>query len=253
MISAQQGQGSDQRQAYRPGYEIAAEQILAYIAGQGLQPGHRLPTEQQLCEILHVSRSVTREAVKVLSALGRITVRKGAGLFVADGLGIGISGGSAVSFQPADMAHVEMLFDFRLTIESEAARRAAECASPPEVKTIREAAERTVAAAQVENFATFRTADEEFHRSIGAASHNMFIAGTVDQITQLKRQVLTIGLRGSASGSLSAAAQQHIDIALAISTGDSASAAAAVGRHIEIARSQFQERIRARLSELVGS
>lgn len=238
-----------ERGAYRPGYEIAAERILAYIAEQEMRAGDRLPTETQLCEILQVSRSVTREAVKVLSALGRINVRKGAGLFVSDGRGLAAP---ATAFQPSDLNHMKMMFDFRLTVEPEAAGRAAECASPLEVKAARTAAERSVESAGADDFDAFRAADEDFHRAIGAASHNILLSGAVDQITQLKRQVLTIGLRGSASGSLTAAAEQHLQIIEAIGSGDPERAAEAMAKHIVIARSQFQDRITARLRDLVG-
>src|SRR6266403_1202374 len=68
---------------YRPGYELVAEQLLNYIAQENLLPGDRLPTEQGLAEILGATRNVTREAVKVLAAIGRLSVRKGAGIFVA--------------------------------------------------------------------------------------------------------------------------------------------------------------------------
>jgi GntR family transcriptional repressor for pyruvate dehydrogenase complex len=38
------------RTSYRPGYELVAEQLLAYIAEQDLRPGDRLPTEKGLAE-----------------------------------------------------------------------------------------------------------------------------------------------------------------------------------------------------------
>lgn len=236
---------------YRPGYEIAAERILAYIVDQGMAPGDRLPTEQRLCEILEVSRSVGREAVKVLSALGRINVRKGAGLFVADGPGMRVSGLEA-GFQPANLDHVLMLFEFRLTVETKAAELAAESASPAEVRTISTAAAQSRDAASADDFTAFRAADVEFHSAVAAASHNMFLASAVDQIARLKRQVLTIGLRGSASGSLVAAGEQHIEISDAIAAGDPKAAEAAMAKHVKIARTQFQDGIKNRLMELVN-
>lgn len=237
-------------QDYKPGYEIAAEQILAYIAEQGLGPGDRLPTEQQLCNILNVSRSVGREAVKVLSALGRVNVRKGAGLFVADGPSLSVSG-LETTFQPADLDHVEMLFEFRLTIEPKAARLAAIVASPAEVRAVARAADRSREVAEDDDFPAFRGADLEFHGAVAVGAHNMFLVAAVDQIARLKRQVLTIGLRGAASGSLLAAAEQHIQIASAIAAGDPERADAAMAEHVKIARTQFRDGIRNRLMELV--
>src|SRR5437899_1552918 len=57
--------------AYRPGYELVAEQILQLIAESQLRPGDRLLTENELASRLGTSRTVVREAVKILSAIGR--------------------------------------------------------------------------------------------------------------------------------------------------------------------------------------
>ncbi|WP_331772663.1 GntR family transcriptional regulator [Embleya sp. NBC_00888] len=70
--------------AYRPGYEVAAERILEYVVGAELQPGGRLPTEKDLADEVGTSRTVVREAVKILSGLGRLSVRKGRGIHVAE-------------------------------------------------------------------------------------------------------------------------------------------------------------------------
>ena len=73
---------------YRPGYELIAEQILQLIAESRLQPGDRMPTEKELAGRLSASRTVVREAIKILSAIGRVRVQKGSGLYVADDEGL---------------------------------------------------------------------------------------------------------------------------------------------------------------------
>ncbi|WP_143676226.1 GntR family transcriptional regulator, partial [Streptomyces milbemycinicus] len=55
--------GSDQRRDYRPGYEVVAERILEFIAEARLVAGDRLPTENDLAQMLNTSRAVVREAV----------------------------------------------------------------------------------------------------------------------------------------------------------------------------------------------
>ncbi|MPZ16167.1 MAG: GntR family transcriptional regulator, partial [Chloroflexi bacterium] len=94
---------------YRPGYEIAAERILSYVAQERLRPGDRMPTEKDLSELLEVSRTVTREALKVLAALGRVSVRKGAGIYVAEPSGLAAQQ-SWNLFLPADADQVRLLF-----------------------------------------------------------------------------------------------------------------------------------------------
>jgi len=119
---------------------LVAERLLQYIAEENLRQGDRLPTEQGLAEILGTTRNVVREAVKVLAAMGRLSVQAGR----RDLRRLGRRGAredELAHFQPTDMEHVLMLLDYRRLIESENARRAASIANPVEVRAIRQSAE----------------------------------------------------------------------------------------------------------------
>lgn len=59
-----------------------AQRIKELVLHQGLLPGDPLPTETELCELLGVSRSSVREAVRTLSTLDIVEVRHGRGTFV---------------------------------------------------------------------------------------------------------------------------------------------------------------------------
>lgn len=59
-----------------------AQRIKELVLRQGLHPGDALPTETELCELLGVSRSSVREAVRTLSTLDIVEVRHGRGTFV---------------------------------------------------------------------------------------------------------------------------------------------------------------------------
>lgn len=56
--------------------------IKELIVERGLRPGDSLPTEIELCELLGVSRTSVREAVKTLATLDIVDVRHGHGTFV---------------------------------------------------------------------------------------------------------------------------------------------------------------------------
>lgn len=60
------------------GLEVARTLKTAIAAGQ-LVPGDRLPAERALAERLGVSRSSLRDALKVLSGLGLLEVRRNQG------------------------------------------------------------------------------------------------------------------------------------------------------------------------------
>ncbi|WP_285727184.1 FadR/GntR family transcriptional regulator [Psychromicrobium xiongbiense] len=234
---------------YRPGYQIATQKILEYIQAHELKVGDRLPTERQLAEIIGVSHAVAREAVKVLFAVGKISVRKRAGLFVAEPDSTSVLQPDAI-FLPSDPGQVRQLFEYRALIEGQAAQLAAVRATPPRITAIKDYARLSSEAAASGDFAQFRSADQHFHDSIAAASGNMFIAGAATAINGLKKDVLHIGLHDSASGSMVDAAQQHDRIAEAIARGDSDAALALSLEHIEIAKSQYLSRITAILQSM---
>src|SRR5690349_11646353 len=112
-VTAQDEDGSRRVGSYRPGYERVAEQILELIADSGLRPGDRMPTENDLAARVGTSRTVVREAVKILSAIGRVSVQKGRGLYVADDQGMLGSTRWGGFFLPTDLDHVYMIFEFR--------------------------------------------------------------------------------------------------------------------------------------------
>jgi DNA-binding FadR family transcriptional regulator len=99
--------------AYRPRYELAAEQIRQLIGHLALQPGDRMPTEKELAIRLGTSRTVVRDAVKILSATGQVSVQKGRGLYVAGGEGILGASRWGGFFAPTNLDHIFMLFEFR--------------------------------------------------------------------------------------------------------------------------------------------
>ena len=62
--------------------EIAQQQLRQAILGGTFRPGSQLPTEAELCEMLGVSRTVVREALRVLEDEGLVARRHGVGTFV---------------------------------------------------------------------------------------------------------------------------------------------------------------------------
>ncbi|MFI6098091.1 FadR/GntR family transcriptional regulator [Lentzea sp. NPDC051213] len=235
---------------YRPGYEVVAEQLLAYIAEHDLRPGDRLPTEKGLAEELGTTRNVTREAVKVLAAIGRLTVRKGAGIFVASVANPADE--QLVHYQPTDMEHVLMLLDYRRLIEGETARRASELATPVQVRAIRGHADQSGVAARAGDASGFAAADAAFHDAVSEAARNVFLQSGVTNARRFAGQSDVLLFHGDVPGSLEAAAAQHIAIAEAIAGGDPDRAAVLMTEHVDTTRHQFERRIRDRVFNLPG-
>src|SRR2546423_14146622 len=79
-----------------------------------------MPTETDLAAPLGASRTVIREALKILSAIGRVRAQKGRGLYVADDEGMLGSSRWGAFFLPTDLDHILMLFEFRRVPETPA-------------------------------------------------------------------------------------------------------------------------------------
>lgn len=64
-------------------YEIVMDHIKNQILNQELSLGEMLPPERELSENLGVSRNSVREALKILSVVGVISSRQGAGNYIS--------------------------------------------------------------------------------------------------------------------------------------------------------------------------
>ena len=144
------------------------ERIAAEIRSGRLEPGARLPTEQELMAAMGVSRTVVREAVSALRAEGLVTTRQGSGAFVA-------ADASRVPFRidPEGLSSIGDVLDvmeLRLAIEVEAAALAAERITPERLAPIGRALRAFEAAVNRGEGAI--PEDFAFHRTIAAASGN---------------------------------------------------------------------------------
>jgi GntR family transcriptional regulator len=62
--------------------DVAQQELRQAITRGTYRPGSQLPTEAELCEMLSVSRTVVREALRVLEDDGLVARRHGVGTFV---------------------------------------------------------------------------------------------------------------------------------------------------------------------------
>src|SRR5208283_3499382 len=112
-------------------YEVVAQQIERLIQ-EKLKPGDKLPSEREMAELLQVSRSSIRDAIRGLELMGLVEPRQGAGTIVRE-----ISADTLVNpFATAlkqRQALVSELLDFRKMLEPPLAARAATHASPEEI------------------------------------------------------------------------------------------------------------------------
>src|SRR3984885_1486321 len=117
-------------------YEEVAKQIERLILKK-LKPGDKLPSERELAEMLQVSRSSIRDAIRGLELVGLVEPRQGAGTIVRE-----LSAETLVNpFATALKQRKEMvseLLDFRKMLEPPLAARAATHAGEDEIAEMEE-------------------------------------------------------------------------------------------------------------------
>ena len=151
-----------------PAYMHIAQRIRRAIQLGQYARGDRLPSEGQLVEQLGFSRVTVREAIRHLEGEGYIETRRGAkgGLFVKRRQATRATQLSALR---AEWPAIENFFEYRIAVESRAARLAAARCEDRHLARLDEA---LAAFRQVGQSSDFRRADSEFHLAIADASAN---------------------------------------------------------------------------------
>ena len=211
------------------------EQLKQYILSGAVGLGERLPSERALADALGVGRYSVREALKVLEAVGLLQSRVGDGTFLATNTGASFGRILGLSLATWGGAMMEIL-DARMMIEAEAARAAADRATPAELKQIERELHAMSAAADVR---AYLRADMRFHRCIGTASHNAIISQFVDNLADLLEEVM----QESRSDSLPTQAEgggTHQEIFDAIASHDADAAGELMRSHIRFSSEVWQ-------------
>ena len=177
-----------------------AQELGKRIVGGEFLPGDALPSEADLSADLEVSRTVVREALKVLTAKGLIRSRPRVGPVVQPRHSWERLDSDVLAWSTQDAeqlkAFLDQLTEVRRIIEPDAGRLAATRATPDELRHIAT----TFAAMEdaVTDPSAFLTHDLAFHEAIVQAAHNDVLLGlllTLRKGLVASRQVSTGTLR----------------------------------------------------------
>ena len=208
-------------------YEEVAKQIERLILRK-LKPGDKLPSERELAELLQVSRSSIRDAIRGLELVGLVEPRQGAGTIVRERSADSAANPFANALKRRQNLVTELL-DFRKMLEPPLAARAATHASADEISEMEEILQRQEKTQKQGEPAIAE--DAEFHYSIALASGNSVVLKVIDTLMDLLRDTReqSLQVEGRAEKSLAG----HRRILSAIKRRDAEAAKAAMRRHIE--------------------
>lgn len=208
-------------------YEDVARQIERLILKK-LRPGDKLPSERELAEILSVSRSSIRDAIRSLELAGMVEPRQGAGTIVKEVTSNSLANPLANALKRKEELMGELL-DFRRILEPPLAGRAATHASSEEISEMEDILERQEH--KLRKGESTIIEDSEFHYAVAMASGNSVVLKVLDILMDLLRETRERSLQVEGRPQKSLAG--HRRILTAIKRHDAEAAKAAMRRHIE--------------------
>jgi DNA-binding FadR family transcriptional regulator len=212
------------------------------IVNGELEPGDTLPDNGSVDEAA-VSRTVVREAIKVLAAKGLVEARPKVGTRVRPRRDWNLLDPDVLAWQieaGPDARFLEQALELRRMIEPAAARLAAERATDEQVAALYEAYREMAAAG--DDLDAFMEPDLRFHRVMLEACRNELLEHMNEIFTAVLRTVFAYS--SSSSRSYPKAARRHRAIARAIDARDPDAAEQAVLRLIDDTRKNLASALR---------
>ncbi|MGI9116851.1 MAG: FadR/GntR family transcriptional regulator [Gaiellales bacterium] len=213
-------------------FEQTVERLGRAIRMGLLAPGEQLPSERDLAQLLALSRSTVREALRVLQESGYLEARRGrgGGTFVSETLPSDDARPPEDGVRDLRGAELAALLRYRRVLEMGAAELAAERSTPADRERLAELVDE-MGGYHLSDYGTYRGLDSRFHIMLAG------IAGTTDLVTSVTdaqaalSDVLNAVPRSEESMINSQA--QHRRILAALEARDRDAARVAMREHLE--------------------
>jgi GntR family transcriptional repressor for pyruvate dehydrogenase complex len=202
--------------------------ITRQIAEGKIKPGDRIPGERTLSEMLNVSRTSIRQALKALEFMGVLNIQHGTTTTLN-------TSSAHLFINPLKYMSllynmdIQELFDARKPIEVELAKKAAAHAAPGDIERMEQCL--TKAEENLDKPDVYLYTEKEFHECIFIASGNRILTAMINSLN-----ALLIGSRKESIKTfpdLRVSYEEHNRIFQAIKAGDSEGAGKAMLDHLE--------------------
>ncbi len=191
---------------------LVKNSLAELIIQRAFPPGHHI-VETEVANQLGVSRQPVREALLHLSAHGWVDQIPGRGTFVHE----------------PTRSEITDAMKFRVLMETEAARLAADLGTPKDFAELAALAKAGLSAVETGDMATAIKSDSDFHAKVASLSGNSYLRESLDRLSLRSRWYLRPVLEMQGDRSFS----EHLEIAELMSRGDGAAAADRMRAHTE--------------------
>jgi GntR family transcriptional regulator, transcriptional repressor for pyruvate dehydrogenase complex len=208
--------------------EVIANRIEAALIADGIGVGEQLPTELKLAEQYGVSRTVIREAARILEQRGLVDIRSGRGMTVVELDAAPVARHYALMLRTAPAAFGQLM-DARLLVEVPLTGLAAAHRSEEDLAELRASIDRV--RSNRSNTQLCLDEDLHFHSLVSRASGNPMMSLFVDPVNACLRESYEPDF--AYMSRLDSTIDEHQAILDAIAAGDGETASALARTHLE--------------------
>jgi len=162
------------------------DEIKNSLIREELLPGDKLPSEDKLCKKFSVSRISIRESLKMLSAIGVVTIKRGNGTYISKGVNPSIF--NSLIFQLIlQKKSSKELAELRTMLEIGMLEVVMEKRTQEDIRKMEESIKNYEEEYSKKNLDREKLSqcDLDFHLKVTEATHNVLIIGIAEAIFQL--------------------------------------------------------------------
>ena len=153
------------------------ELITDYLLSGRLKPGDKLPTENEFAQNLGVGKNSIREAIKMLTSIGVVEIKRGLGMFITESMSSSMINPIILSLVFEQGTSMELI-ELRLLLDTDAAELVMQKGSKQAIKKLEEANQSLCEEAKKQNHNPhqLRDLDLNFHRVLYEVCGNTLLA-----------------------------------------------------------------------------
>ena len=207
-------------------HEQVAQRLRQMLVEGRIAPGAKL-NERELSQVLHVSRTPLREAIKMLAAEGLVEL-------------LPHRGAVAVSLSEADVLNT---FEVMAGLEGQSGELAAQRITPQELAEIQAMHFEMLASYTRRDLSAYYTLNARIHNAISAAAKNPVLAQVYNQVNA---RLQALRFRSNQDGEKwKSAVKEHEQMVAALTRRDSAAMRAVLATHLKNKLDVVLEQLRA--------
>ncbi len=211
--------------------------ITESIVSGRLAPGQRLQSERELADQFGVSRTVIREAIRSLVALGLVVSKSGRGAQVATIGPDAVSRSMSLFLRGSATVDYRSVHEVRTTLETEIAALAADRAAAEDLRDLNAILDEMAKAG--EDPKRVAQLDGDFHRGLAKATDNDLFVVLLSSIEDVLLEIRSEALE--APGMIEYAINAHRQILERIEAHDPDGARRAMQQHLDQSESAWSE------------